>query len=310
MVLRGLSVRCPLPHFGFHPLTAGNQRQKPPSSSSPGAEASASASSVNNDAGTQTNQNASLDLCGAGGHRSRLRPRRGPSHDQWGRCAAEAKTSAASGNNQPTQASATARWAANFTTTGVNPGSPVDIDFVFNVDGVMSYLNNNSGASANDIAAGVTISLGAMTGSGTTSLFNGTTRLASVSNTTAPNLVRIGDWTSSSRDGDFAFQSRCDRFFCGVDVDASIAIADSIFVDFSEVFAISVELTTDAFAFAGFEAQAMSDFLNTATVALSTSTPGVNLQVVPTVNAVPLPASLWLFGIGLGGLLMLRSRRG
>lgn len=274
----------------------------------PGAEASASASSVGNDAGTQTNQNAVST--------SAVREVTDPDFARGeaqattnGPLRSRSEASAASGNNQPTQASATARWAANFTTTGANPGSAVDIDFVFNVDGVMSYLNNNSGAGANDIAAGVTISLGAMTSSGTTSLFNGTARLASVSNTTAPNLVRIGDWTSSSRDGDFAFQSGCDRFFCSVDVDASIAIADSIFVDFSEVFAISVELSTDAFAFAGFETGAISDFLNTATVALSTSTPGVNLQVVPTVNVVPAPSALWVFLVGLGGLMVMRGRR-
>ena len=275
----------------------------------PGSEATAAASSVNNDAGEITNQNA----VAASAVREVDNPdlARGEARATTaGALGSFSQAEAAGGDRAPTQASASAKWSANFTTSGNNPNAAIDIDFDFNVDGLLSYMNNNSGASTNDIAAGVTVTLLALNNSGTAPLFNGTARLATVDNDQAPNLSLSGDWGDLDRRDDFVFSDPCSRFTCSVEVNTDLTLTDAVFVDFSEVFAITLELSTDAFVFAGFETGALADFLNTAEVLLSTSTPGVDVEFVPSAppTAVPTPSALWLFSLGLVGLIAFQTR--
>ena len=80
-----------------------------------------------------------------------------------------------------------------------------------------------------------------------------------------------------------------------------------ITVPTNEVWSFESVFGTDAFVHGPFENWAVSDFLASGDFELVISTPGVTLTQV---TAVPLPSSLWLFGIaGLGLAGRLRSRR-
>lgn len=280
---------------------------------SPGAEATASARSVGNDAGTNVSQGAVNALISNSVSEpdeafARARATAG------GAVGSESRTDATSGDGS-TEAGSTASWVAQFTTGGANPGRSVDIDFGLTVDGSLQVGNNNSGAGLNDVFAAVGVSLRAIGASGTTSIFDGDARLFVVARDQTPQLTRSGDWAAADRAGDFSFPDEpfgpCDPFGCLVDVVANIELDDALLVDFSDVFAIELTLTTDAFAFDGSEVSAKADFFNTANVALSTSTPGVTISQLqaPAPVAVAEPGTLALMASGLAGLALLRRRR-
>lgn len=278
----------------------------------PGAEATASARTADNDAGT----NVSQGTVNAQTSNEAVEPDEASSAGRattGGAVGSRSEADGASGTNDSTRAAATASWVAQFTTSGANPGSSVDIDFALTIDGSLQIGNNNSGADADDIFAGVEVSLRAIGASGTTTAFDGAARLAVVANDQTPELTRSGDWAAAGRDGDFSFPDvpfgPCDRFGCLVDVVASIELDDALLVDFSDVFAVELTLSTEAFIFAGFEAGAEADFFSTANVALSTSTPGVTISQLQAPVDVAEPGTLALMGSGLAGLALLRRRR-
>ena len=195
----------------------------------------------------------------------------------------------------PSTAAATARWVSQIVATGTDPGEPVDVDLSLNVDGTLSYLNNNSGASADDISSTVAASLNVFRQSGNLNVFDGTATLATVTNSTPPALTRSGDWSDPERDGDFSQSGGV--FAYSVDVQTSIFFDDAVLVSFGEIFAIELDLHTDAFGFAGFEVEAGSDFFDTGSVMLSSDTPGIMFQTVPEPSGLLL---LTLGAIGLG----------
>ena len=278
----------------------------------PGAEASASARTGTNDAGTVTNQGA----VAVGASRSATDPDFASSRSSStvaGPLRSESEVDGAAGNQGSSQAGATAKWTALFNTVGANPGRAIDIGFNVNVDGDLTFGNNNSNVVPGDVLSGVSLQLSAVSAAGTTSAFNGSAQLSSTSRTTPPSLIRSGDWASPSRNGDFTFDGVCNQFGCEVDIDSVIALADAFFVDFNEVFAIEFELSTEAFIIAGLELGASADFFNTGTVSLFTNTPGVSIQQAsappdPDPVPVPVPGTLPLLTIGLLGVFGLRRR--
>jgi len=95
----------------------------------------------------------------------------------------------------------------------------------------------------------------------------------------------------------------CRAFRCQVDVAASILVDDALLVGFGDTFGVEVELITSAFQAQGQETGAGSDFSNTASVNLSSSTPGITFTLVPE------PSTALLLGLGLTALAGPRRRR-
>ena len=190
----------------------------------PGTEVTASARSAGNDGGTNSNQGVpnsaiSNSVNGPDSASSSAAAIVG------GFLRSRSEVAGASGTPDTTAASATARWAANFTTGGVNPGRRIDIDFSARIDGRLTQFNNNSGASLNDIFAGVDLTLSVIGAAGTTSIFDGGARLLSAVRVPFPGnppiLSRSGDWAAANRDGDFSVASGCSASGCTVTVDAA-----------------------------------------------------------------------------------------
>jgi hypothetical protein len=187
----------------------------------------------------------------------------------------------ASGSGEASNATATARWIAQVQTGGIDPQNPIDIDLDLAVDGTLTYLNNNTNVGPDDLLSSVTLRLTLHDmGSGATSVFDGSAALSSVSRTESPVLNRSGDWADASRDGDFTMQN-CSPLSCQFDVDALILVDDALLIGFGDVFGVEVELITVAFQAQGRETAAGSDFANTASVNLSTDTPGITFTLVP-----------------------------
>ena len=281
----------------------------------PGAEATASASSAPNDSGTVTDQGNPSAAASNLAVNDRPFPDEASSEARAtvaGPVGSRSFAEGASGSGLASQASATAAWAAQFITSGTSPGSgSVDIDFNVSIDGSLFVQNNNGGAGLDDVLAAVGVTLSATGSSGTTEVFNGSAKLATVTNVDPAVLTRSGDWADGARDGDFDMGT-CSRFRCTVNVTAGFNLDDTFLVDFGEVFRVDLMLSTDAFIFAGREVGAEADFFNTVDVSLSTSTVGVTVaQATGEPMDVPEPGTLALMGNGLIGLLLLhrRSRR-
>ncbi len=187
----------------------------------------------------------------------------------------------ASGLAEASNATANARWVAHVQTGGSDPLTPIDIDLDLSVDGTLSYFNNNTNVGLDDLLSSVTfrLTLHDMV-SGALSVFDGSADLTGISRTEPPILVRSGDWADATRDGDFSEQS-CSPFSCEFSVNALIRVDDALTVGFGDVFAVEVELGTKAFQAQGRETGAASDFANTASVNLSTDTPGITFTLVP-----------------------------
>jgi hypothetical protein len=199
----------------------------------------------------------------------------------------------ASGLAQASNAAAVARWTGQFQTAGIDPGNPIDLDLVLDIDGMLSYSNNNANVGLDDLLSSVTFSLTLHDVlSGATSVFDGSASLSSISRFDPPDFDRGGDWADSSRDSDFTIPF-CGAFSCQVDVDALISVDDALLVGFGATFGVEVELFTSAFQAQGQETGASSDFANTASVNLSTDTPGISFEPVPE------PGTGLLLGLGL-----------
>ena len=197
-------------------------------------------------------------------------------------------TSGASGQSVPSQGAGTAGWISNLIATGTDPGTDIDIDLATVTDGLLDYLNNNSGASADDIRSSVSLTLTVYDEAGATTAFDGSAQLAAVTNSDPPELTRSGDWAAPGRDGDFS-TAGCSAFSCAYNVNLSDTFEDVTYVGFQRPFAIEFELATTAYTFAGFEVEAIADFFNTGSVVVATDTPGITFQIVPE------PTSLLLF---------------
>jgi hypothetical protein len=212
--------------------------------------------------------------------------------------------SSASGLALSSNASSTARWVGHFQTTGIDPGNPIGVNMTLQVDGLLDYFNNNTNVGAGDLLSSVSLRLTLHdVTAGASNVFDGSADLSGVSRTDPPVLIRSGDWADASRDGDFSIPS-CSQFSCQADVDASIFVSNALLVGFGTTFAVEVELATSAFQAQGRETGAASDFSNTATVALSTASPGVVFA------AVPEPGTGLLMGLGLSLLGWARRGRG
>lgn len=206
----------------------------------------------------------------------------------------------ASGLAEASNATANARWVAHVQTGGSDPLSPIDIDLDLSVDGTLTYSNNNTNVELNDLLSSVTfrMTLHDMA-SGAISVFDGSADLTGISRTDSPILVRSGDWADGARDGDFIEQD-CSPFSCEFDVNALIRVDDALTVGFGEVFAVEVELGTKAFQAQGRETGAVSDFANSASVSLSTDTPGITFTLVPEPTSAMLLVLGAIFALGTG----------
>lgn len=267
-----------------------------------GASASATALTPGEDAGTVNDSGASSasatnDASGTGFAEAFAEATVG------GAARSRSVVDSASGSAEDSNAGATAQWVAQVQTGGADPGNPIDIDLNLDVDGVLTYLNNNTNVGLGDLLASVTVRLtlyDLLTGA--TKVFDGNASLSSISRTEAPELIRGGDWADASRDADFAVDSNCGAFTCQVDVNAFIAVDDALLVGFGETFGIEVELITSAFQAQGRETGATSDFSNTVSVNLSSNTPGITFTLVPE------PGTALLVGLGLTALGSMRRR--
>ncbi|MBW2274793.1 MAG: PEP-CTERM sorting domain-containing protein [Deltaproteobacteria bacterium] len=208
----------------------------------------------------------------------------------------------ASGSSLDSNARADAHWVGHFQTQGTDPGSPVDVNLDLRIDGSLDYANNNTNVGPGDLLTRVTLRLILHDmATGATSVFDGAAELSSISRFVDPAFNRSGSWADPSRDGDFDVPS-CSPFSCQVDVDATIRVDDALLVGFGSVFGVEVQLLTYAFQSQGQETGASSEFANTASVALSTDTPGVSFAMVPE------PGTGLLAGIGLALLGGVRRR--
>lgn len=207
--------------------------------------------------------------------------------------------SGASGSNGPSDADSRAAWFSDLVTTGNDPGMPVDLDLEVTIEGTLSYLNNNGGASADNIRSSVRFELTLVEGQTVLNPFDGTAELTTVTNSSPPALNRTGSWSDPTRDADFTVVS-CSAFSCQVDIATTISLPDTLGVDFGEPFSLEVQLHTDAFIWNGRESEATADFFNTATVSISTDTPGVVIEAAPDP-----PAAVPGLGPAAGGLLAL-----
>ena len=283
--------------FAFVPLCAlllGAQRVVAVPIPSPGAHANASADAAGGPSNSDTDDDpvtASVSVTSSGDDSAQAM-----AQATVGGAARSLSTSGgASGQFAPSEADGTARWISNFVATGTDPGNPIDLDLVTTVDGLLDYLNNNSGAPVDGIRSSVSLTLTLHDQSGAISVFDGSAQLATVTNDNPPQLVRIGDWADPTRDGDFSFSS-CSRFSCAYDVNMATIFEDVAFVGFGETFAVEFELATAAFTFAGFEADALSDFFNTGSIMVATDTSGITFQTVPE------PTSFFLLAMATGVL--------
>jgi len=169
------------------------------------------------------------------------------------------------------------------------------------------HANNNSGAGADGIRSSVTAILRVHDQSGAVTAFNGTAKLATVTNSTPPALTRTGDWAPAARDGDFTTPG-CSTFSCQYDVSAVVSFDDAVLVDFGSTFAVELVIDTSAFIFSGNEVGSGADFFNTASVSVTTSTAGVTIESAPSAPAsVPLLPP-WA-SVALAGLLILAAAR-
>ena len=202
-----------------------------------------------------------------------------------GTARASSAVESASGLAETSQATANARWVGHIQTGGSDPLTPIDIDLDLSVDGTLTYFNNNTNVTLGDLLSSVTfrMTLHDMA-SGATNVFDGSAELTGVSRTEVPVLIRSGDWADASRYGDFVEQA-CSPFSCEVDVNALIRVDDAFTVGFGDVFAVELELATEAFQAQGRETGAAADFANSASVSLATDTPGVTLILVPEPTA-------------------------
>lgn len=220
--------------------------------------------------------------------------------------------SGASGTNGPSDADARAAWFSDLVTAGSDPGAPVDLDLDLTVSGTLTYLNNNGGASADDIRSSVRLEITLVSGATVLNPFDGTAELTTVTNSSPPALNRTGSWSPPARDADFTVVS-CSAFSCQVDVAATVSLPDAIDVDFGEPFSLEVQLHTDAFIWNGRESLATAEFFNTASVTISTDTPGVVIEAAPDSPAEvpalgPIAGGVLALLLSGGGLVALRRR--
>ena len=220
-----------------------------------------------------------------------------------GNLRSSSSVSSASGSSLDSDARADAHWIGQYQTQGTNPGGPIDIDLNLSIDGTLGYFNNNTNVGPGDLLSSVSVRLILHDiVSGATSVFDGAAEMSSISRFVPPDFNRSGSWADSARDGDFTVQNCGGPFSCQVDVAASIVVDDALLVGFGSVFGVEVQLISHAFQAQGQETQASSDFANTASVSLSTDTPGVSFALVPE------PGSGLLLGLGLTLLAGVRRR--
>jgi hypothetical protein len=260
----------------------------------PSAHANASADATGGPSNSDADDNpvtASVDVISSGDDFAQAKARA----TVGGAARSLSSSGGASGQFAPSRADGAGRWISNFIATGTDPGNPIDLDLVATVDGLLEYLNNNSGASVDDIRSSVSLTLTLHDQSGAIGVFVGSARLATVTNSGPPQLARAGDWADPTRDGDFSTSS-CSSFSCSYDVQMATTFEDVAFVEFGETFAVEFELATAAYTFAGFEVDALSDFFNTGNITVATDTPGVTFQMVPE------PTSFFLLATATGVL--------
>ena len=70
---------------------------------------------------------------------------------------ASAVVESASGSGESSTANGTAQWVAQYQTGGVDPGTAIDIDLLLDLDGVLSYNNNNTNVVPGGLVSEVTL---------------------------------------------------------------------------------------------------------------------------------------------------------